>query len=156
MNRITLCRVLLAAAIVVGLPSLWETVLFSWDPPFAAPALRYGPTHTNYHAFREFTFAVGALGVMVWGMAQPINRRTAGLWIAMALACGFYYGGWWAPWPLLGLNTPSLVAELNHEAAPALAVAAMAIAWRPFHAVAVRSDDSPAPIAARHSTPGSD
>lgn len=51
MRGILLCRTLLVLDILVGLPSVWETLSFSWDPPFQAPALRYGPTHSNYHAF---------------------------------------------------------------------------------------------------------
>ena len=132
MTRIALCRALLVAGIVVGLPSIWETVSFSWDSTFQAPALRYGPTHSNYHAFREFTLTVGAILVMVWVMFQPQARRSRELWIAMLLAGVSYYGGWWLPWPLLGLHTPNLVAELDHEAAALLSLAAIALARRPF------------------------
>ena len=37
-----LCRILLVLGVLVGLPSVWETLAFSWDPTFQAPALRYG------------------------------------------------------------------------------------------------------------------
>jgi len=129
---IVLPRVLLVFGVLVGLPSLWETLSFSWDPTFQAPALRYGPTHSNYHAFREFTLTLGTLLVMLWAMFQPPARRSRELWVVMALAGLFYYGGWWLPWPLLGLHTPNLVAELDHEAAALLSLAALALAWRQF------------------------
>jgi len=38
---------------------MWDTLSHAWDPAFQAPALPLGPTHTNYHAFREFTLSVG-------------------------------------------------------------------------------------------------
>ena len=140
MSGIALPRVLLVLGILVGLPSLWETLSFSWDPTFQAPALRYGPTHTNYHAFREFTLTLGALLVMLWAMFQPPARRSRTLWVAMALASACYYGGWWLPWPLQGLHTPNLVAELDHEAAALLSVAGIGLAWRQF---GVASQDRP-------------
>lgn len=127
-----LCRILLVLGLLVGLPSIWETLAFSWDPTFEAPALRYGRTHTNYHAFREFTLTVGALSIMLWTVFQPAENRSRAIWTTMALAAAFYYGGWWLPWPLLGLHTPTLVAELVHEAAALLSCAAVALAWKHF------------------------
>lgn len=128
----TLCRVLLVLGIIIGLPSILETLSFSWDPTFQAPALRYGPTHTNYHAFREFMLTLGALFVMLWAMFQSSAGRSRALWVAMALTALSYYGGWWIPWPLLGLHTPNHLAELVHEAAAFLTGAAIALAWRHF------------------------
>ncbi len=93
MSGIALPRVLLVLGILVGLPSLWETLSFSWDPTFRAPALRYGPTHSNYHAFREFTLTLGALPVMLWAIFQPPAWRSRPMWVAMALAGVCYYGG---------------------------------------------------------------
>lgn len=134
-----LCRLLLVAGLVIGLPSLWETLSFSWDPTFEAPALRYGPTHTNYHAFRELTLTLGALAIMLWGMFRPARDRTPALWATMALAAGFYYGGWWLPWPLLGLHTPTLPAELVHEAAALTTAIAIGSAWGHFRTARDRS-----------------
>jgi hypothetical protein len=127
-----LCRILLVLGLVAGLPSMWETLSFSWDATFQAPTLRYGPTHTNYHAFREFTLTLGAIAIMLWAMFRHKRDRTPELWATMALAAGFYYGGWWLPWPLFGLRTPTLPAELVHEAAALLSCAAVALAWRHF------------------------
>jgi hypothetical protein len=131
-------RILLVLGILIGLPSLWETLSFSWNPTFQASALRYGSTHTNYHAFREFTLTLGALTIMLWVMFQPAKTRSRALWITMMLAGVFYYSGWWLPWPLLGLHTPSQSAELVHIATAALSLTAIDRSWRYFH----RSDRS--------------
>lgn len=129
----TVARILLAFGLVIGLPSLWETLRFSWDPTFQAPALRYGASLTNYHAFREFTLTLGVVAVLCWGMAQPEAGRTPALWWTMALAAMFYYGGWWLPWPLLGLRTPNRLAEAVHVLAALCTVAAVLLAWPSFH-----------------------
>jgi hypothetical protein len=129
---VKLCRFLLVIGLLAGLPSIWETLAFSWDPTFQAPTLRYGPTHTNYHAFREFTLTLGALTIMVWVMFRPARDRTRVLWATMAFAAGFYYGGWWLPWPILGLHTPTLIAEIVHEVAAACSCLAIALSWPQF------------------------
>jgi len=128
-----LSRILLVLGVLTGLPSVWETLAFSWDPTFQAPALRYGSEHTNYHAFREFTLTLGALTIMLWVIFQPAENRSPAMWTTMLLAGVLYYGGWWLPWPLLGLHTPNLAAELVHEAAAALSLAAIALSWWQFH-----------------------
>ena len=127
-----LCRALLVLGIVVGIPSLWQTLAFSWDATFQAPALRYGPSHTNYHAFREFTLALGAISVMLWVMFQPTARRTRELRAAMLMAAVFYYGGWWLPWLLLGLHAPTVASELVHVASSSLSLSGIGLAWRQF------------------------
>jgi hypothetical protein len=126
-------RILLVFGFLIGLPSLWETLSFSWDPTFQAPALRYGPEHTNYHAFREFTLTLGALAIMLWVMFQPAKNRSHALWMTMMFAGIFYYSGWWIPWPLLGLHTPNLSAELVHIVAATLSLTAIARSWQYFH-----------------------
>jgi len=125
-------RALLIVGILFGLPSLWETLSFSWDPSFQAPALRFGPTHTNYHVFREFTLTLGALATMVWVMFQPAANRSRPLWIAMLIAAGFYYVGWWLPWPFLGLHTPNVPAEIVHLAAAASSLTAIFLVRKEF------------------------
>jgi hypothetical protein len=126
-------RILLVLGLLIGLPSLWETLSFSWDPTFQAPALRYGPEHTNYHAFREFTLTLGALAIVLWVMFQPAKNRSHTLWMTMMFAGVFYYSGWWLPWPLLGLHTPNLRAELVHIVAATLSLTAIARSWQYFH-----------------------
>jgi hypothetical protein len=129
---IKLARILLIAGILFGLPSLWETLSFSWDPSFQAPALRFGATHTNYHVFREFTLTLGALSTMVWVMFQPPASRSRPLWTTMLIAAGFYYVGWWLPWPLLGLHTPNVAAEIVHLAAAASSLTAIFLVRKEF------------------------
>jgi hypothetical protein len=126
-------RILLVLGLLIGLPSLWETLSFSWDPTFQAPALRYGPEHTNYHAFREFTLTLGALAIVLWVMFQPAKNRSHALWMTRMFAGVFYYSGWWLPWPLLGLHTPNLSAELVHIVAATLSLTAIARSWHYFH-----------------------
>lgn len=128
-----LACILLVAGLVIGLPSLWETLAFSWDPTFQAPALRYGAHHTNYHVFREFTLTIGAIAIMLWGMFQPVENRTRSLWVAMMLAGVCYYVGWWLPWPLLGLHTPNLAAEAVHILAAALTLSGIFLARGHFY-----------------------
>jgi hypothetical protein len=139
---VKLCRILLVIGLLAGLPSIWETLAFSWDPTFQAPTLRYGPTHTNYHAFREFTLTLGAITIMVWVMFRPARDRTRALWATMAFAAGSYYGGWWLPWPILGLHTPNLVAEIVHEVAATCSCLAVALAWRHFPSAATDVDNT--------------
>ena len=142
-----LCRTLLLLGLAAGTLSVWETLSFSWDPAFQAPALKLGPTHTNYHAFREFTLTLGAISVMLCAMFQPPERRFRELWWAMLLSAVFYYSGWWLPWPLLGLHTPNLLAELDHEAAALLSLVAVGLSWKRFgpegDPTAVRRDQAP-------------
>lgn len=133
-----LCRLLLLLGLAVGARSVWETLAFSWDPAFEAPALAEGSRHTNYHVFREFTLTLAAIAVMLHAMFQPPRRRTRQLWVAMAVVALGYYGGWWLPWPALGLRTPNLVAETVHLAAAASSATAIALAWRHFDAGAGR------------------
>ena len=132
-SHLTLCRSLLVLGLICGLPSLWQTLAFSWDPTFQAPALRYGPDHTNYHAFREFTLTLGANAVVLWSIFQPAARRTFALWVAMLLSAVCYYAGWWLPWPLLGLHTPSLIAEMVHLATAFLTLLGIVLARRHFY-----------------------
>lgn len=127
-----LCRTLLVLGLMASGMSMFETLKYSWDPLFEAPDLPQGRTHTNYHAFRGFTLSVGVAAVLLWGMFQPAGRRRRELWVAMLLAALGYYVGWWLPWPLLGLHTPSAIAETVHVAAAALTLGAIAVTYRRF------------------------
>jgi hypothetical protein len=71
-SRLWLCRLLVCFGLAVGTLSVWDTLSHTWDPAFQAPALPLGPTHTNYHAFREFTLSVGAMLVLAYGMFLPL------------------------------------------------------------------------------------
>jgi hypothetical protein len=59
---------------------MWDTLAHSWDPAFQAPTLPLGPTHTNYHAFREFTLSVGASALLLYGMFLPPVYRVRPVW----------------------------------------------------------------------------
>ena len=111
---------------------MWDTLSHSWDPAFQAPASSLGPTHTNYHAFREFTLTVGAVVVILYVMFLPPPMRSRSFWVVMAVTSVCYYGGWWLPWPLLGLSAPNSVATIIHLAATVLSLSGVALAWRFF------------------------
>ena len=123
-----LCRLLLLLGLTASGLSMYDTVSHSWDPSFEAPAFRLGPRHTNYHAFREFTLAVGVAAVLAWGMFQPAWKLRRGLWVAMLIAALGYYVGWWLPWPLLGLHAPNRIAEGVHLTATVLTLGAVGLA----------------------------
>jgi hypothetical protein len=142
--RLKIARTFLIVGILCGLPSIWETLAFSWDPTFSAPLLRYGPSHTNYHAFREFTLTVGVIAVMLWVMFQPPTKRTRTLWVAMALAGFFYYGGWWLPWPLFGFRAPTIISELVHATATFFSILSILISRASFDVPMSRTALGPA------------
>ena len=127
-----LSRIVLGLGLVVGTLSMWDTLSHSWDPAFQAPAFPLGPTHTNYHAFREFTLQVGAVAVMLYVMFLPPKQRLRSSWVVMAVMSVCYYGGWWLPWPLLGLHAPNTAALIVHLAATVLSLSGVALAWRYF------------------------
>lgn len=111
---------------------MWDTLSHSWDAAFQAPALPLGSTHTNYHAFREFTLSMGAAAVLLYIMFLPANRRTRPLWIVMCITAVCYYGGWWLPGPLLGLFAPTGAATLTHLIATIACITSIALAWPHF------------------------
>ena len=127
-----LSRIVLGLGLVVGTLSMWDTLSHSWDPAFQSPDFPLGPTHTNYHAFREFTLSVGAAAVMLYVMFLPSVQRERPLWTVMCVTAVCYYGGWWLPWPLLGLHAPNSAALIVHLAATVLSLSGVALACRYF------------------------
>ena len=111
---------------------MWDTLAHTWDPAFQAPALLLGPTHTNYHAFREFTLSVGAAAVLLYAAFLPATQRTRPLWVVMFITAVCYYGGWWLPGPLFGLHAPNPLAEIDHLAAAILSLTGVVLAWGKF------------------------
>jgi hypothetical protein len=91
-SRLWLSRLLVCFGLAVGTLSVWDTLSHTWDPAFQAPALPLGPTHTKYHAFREFTLSVGAMLVLAYGMFLPLAKRSRDLWNVMCVTAFFYYG----------------------------------------------------------------
>jgi hypothetical protein len=92
-----------------------DTLSHTWDPAFQPPALPLGPTHTNYHAFREFTLSVGAMLILAYGMFLPLAKRSRDLWKVMCVTAFCYYGGWWIPSPLFGLHAPNTPATVEGD-----------------------------------------
>jgi len=127
-----LSRTLVCLGLFCGIPSVWETLAFSWNPDFQAPRLHLGPTHTNYHAFREFTLTMGVVILMLYVMFLPSKRRTQPLWTVMLITAVGYYGGWWLPGPFLGLYAPTQASGIVHLAATVLSLAGIIIAWKHF------------------------
>lgn len=121
-------RILLCLGLAAGTLSIADTLFHTWDPAFNAPALPLGPTHTNYHAFREFTLSVGAAAVLFYGMFLSAAKRTRPVWVFMCVTAISYYGGWWLPWPLFGLRTPNLMATVDHVIATILCLSAVGLA----------------------------
>ncbi len=127
-------RLLLCLGLAAGTFSMWDTLAHTWNPSYQAPALPLGPTHTNYHAFREFTLSMGAAVTMFYVVFLPLEQRTRPLWIVMCVAAICYYGGWWLPWPLLGLHAPNRPANVVHLSATVLCLADVGLAWPHFPA----------------------
>ena len=128
-------RFLLCLGVMRGALSMYDTLSHTWDPAFNAPTLPLGPTHTNYHAFREFTLSVGAVAVMLYVMFQPVTKRSRTLWTVMLVMAVSYYAGWWLPGPLFGLYAPNRVAFISHRIATILSLTSVALAWPHFTSV---------------------
>ncbi len=127
-------RLLLGLGLLASALSAWDTLAHVWDPAFRAPALPLGPTHSNYHAFREFTLTLGAITVLVYGLGQPAARRTRPLWVVMLVIALGYHGGWWLPGPLFGLYAPNRMAAVDHAVATVLTLAGVLFARRHYRA----------------------
>ncbi len=125
-------RVLLCLGLALGAFSMWDTLGHSWDPAFQAPALSLGTTHTQYHAFREFTLSVGAAAVLLYVMFLPSAQRMRSLWTVMCATAVCYFGGWWLPGPLLGLYAPNRAATFVHLSATILCLTSVVLAWPYF------------------------
>ena len=109
-------RILILLGAATGLGSFWFTLQFTWTPEFQAPALEIGPTHTNYHAFREAMLALAVNLLLIWvgfrGAAVKIET-----WLPVAFMAFFYYLGWWLAWPIWGYHAPYIEAEIVHAVA---------------------------------------
>lgn len=112
-SRILVGRLLMAFGIIAGFVSFWYTLEFTWTPEFQATNLPEGPTHSNYHAFREamLAFAVNLLLIWVAIKGDNVTRET---WLITTFMAIFYYLGWWAAWPIWGYHAPNMIAETNH------------------------------------------
>jgi hypothetical protein len=136
-----LCRTLLCLGVVIGLPSVWETLAFSWNPDFQAPRLPLGPTHTNYHAFREFTLTMGVELVILYIVFQPLGHRIRPLWNVMLIAALGYYVGWWLPWPIFGYHAPNELSQIDHFTATVVTLAGVFCARQQFSKTPMTRDE---------------
>jgi len=127
-----LCRTLLCLGIIIGLPSVWETLAFSWNPDFQAPRLALGPTHTNYHAFREFTLTIGVELAILYIVFLPLGHRIRPLWNVMLIAALGYYVGWWLPWPIFGYHAPNEFSQIDHFTATVITLVGVFCARQQF------------------------
>ncbi|WP_438464388.1 hypothetical protein [Marinomonas sp. PE14-40] len=106
-------RIMLALGIITGLISFWYTLEFTWTPEFQATELEIGPTHSNYHAFREALLALAVNLLLIRAAIQGTKIRFE-YWATCLFMVAFYYTGWWLAWPIWGYHAPYLGAELNH------------------------------------------
>ena len=128
MSKRHIAQILMLIAMLTSSISIWQTLAFSWDPLFRAPMLPEGPTHTNYHAFREACLAMGALSIMTVFVFGPSRLRTRSCLHITTLVAISYYVGWWLPWPLLGYTAPHLGATIVHLVATGTAAGALWLA----------------------------
>lgn len=112
-SKIIAGRIALLAGLLGGFISFWYTLEFTWTPEFAATNLPDGPTHSNYHAFREALLALGVNLLLLWVFIKP-EAIKSGQWIIVVFMAGLYYAGWWTAWPIWGYHAPNITAELNH------------------------------------------
>ncbi len=108
-----IARALLVLSVITGMVSFWYTLEFTWTPAFSATDLEIGPTHSNYHAFREAMLALGVNVMLIWALIKG-TKIELGVWTVIAFMTFLYYLGWWLPWPIWGFHAPYVAAEINH------------------------------------------
>ncbi|MEM9216310.1 MAG: hypothetical protein AAGD25_18430 [Cyanobacteria bacterium P01_F01_bin.150] len=109
-------RTLLSLGVMTGLISFWYTLEFTWTPEFQATALDIGPTHSNYHAFREAMLAL-AVNLLLIRAGIKGTAIKFEYWATTTFMAVFYYIGWWLAWPIWGYHAPYIEAEINHAVA---------------------------------------
>ncbi|MCV0428544.1 MAG: hypothetical protein K5905_24060 [Roseibium sp.] len=105
--------ILLTFGVVSGFVSFWYTLEFTWTPEFQATNLEIGPTHSNYHAFREalLALAVNLLLIRAGVLGSAMKYE---YWATTTFMAVFYYSGWWLAWPIWGYHAPYVSADINH------------------------------------------
>merc|ERR1712137_1220869 len=131
-SALTMSKVLLGLGTSLSLFSVKLTFRHAMSPQFEAPHYDKGPKHTRYHAFRGAALALGALITMNLTIHSSDKDRNPTLWRNTMVMAVAYFGGWWAPKPLLGLRTPSWMAEVVHIAAASFSVGALVMARPSF------------------------
>eukprot|EP00325_Prymnesiales_sp_UTEX-LB-985_P020987 CAMPEP_0174718466 /NCGR_PEP_ID=MMETSP1094-20130205/29003_1 /TAXON_ID=156173 /ORGANISM="Chrysochromulina brevifilum, Strain UTEX LB 985" /LENGTH=111 /DNA_ID=CAMNT_0015918573 /DNA_START=62 /DNA_END=397 /DNA_ORIENTATION=- len=105
----------------------------SMSEKFEAPAFPKGRRHPRYHAFRGGSLAVAVVAALNMGIHAPTAAKNSTLWNMLAVLATGYFGGWWFPKPLLGLKTPSWMAESVHIVAAGGCCSALLLAAPAFH-----------------------
>ena len=113
--------------------SIKMTFTMAMSESFEAPGFDKGRKHPRYHAFRGGSLAVATLVVLNIGIHAPEAAKNSTLWRMMAVLAAGYFGGWWIPKPLLGLKTPSWMAESVHLVAAGCCSSALLLAAPAFH-----------------------
>jgi len=133
-GRLTLTRVLLAAGLLVGLVSWWESVGHIGSPAFMLPAtFPLGPTHGWYHVFREVCKDVAEMVVFLAVFFGPPSLRTRGTWWLILVLMLGYYAPFWIGEPFLpALSAPNMIAHVIHSVMAALALAALFVGRSAF------------------------
>lgn len=67
------------------------------------------------------------------GIHAPAAARNPIYFRTLAILATGYFGGWWFPKPLLGLKTPSWMAESIHLVAAGCCCTALVLAAPTFH-----------------------
>lgn len=106
-------RIVLLLGVSAGFISFWYTLQFTWMPEFQATNLPDGPTHSNYHAFREAMLALAVNLLLVFAAIKATAIKFE-VWATTAFMAVFYYVGWWLAWPIWGYRAPSVPAEMVH------------------------------------------
>lgn len=106
-------RILILFGLIGGFTSFWYTLQFTWMPEFQATELPAGPTHSNYHAFREAMLALAVNLLLIWAAIRAGALKFE-VWGVITFMAVFYYGGWWLAWPIWGYHAPTVIAEMNH------------------------------------------
>ena len=99
--------------VICGLVSFWFTLEFTWNTDFQATNLEIGPTHSNYHAFREALLALAVNLLMIRAILKAGGLKFE-FWATTMFMAAFYYAGWWLAWPIWGYHAPYLSAEVSH------------------------------------------
>mmetsp|Transcript_986 Transcript_986/g.1584 ORF Transcript_986/g.1584 Transcript_986/m.1584 type:complete len:141 (-) Transcript_986:120-542(-) len=128
----TLPKVLMFAGTAACAFSIKMTFLCAASETFEAPAFPKGRKHPRYHAFRGGSLAVAVVATLNMGVHAPASHKNSTLWNTLAVLAAGYFGGWWYPKPLLGLKTPSWMAESVHLIAAGCCCSALLFAAPAF------------------------
>ena len=118
-HRETLGTAAVLAGTVAALPSVWQTVTHITDDTYAAPEVRHGEGHVQYHMAREALITAGAFGALGAGVvAGPDRSRST--WRAMAFSAGGFAAAMWSGGPTTGSWAPNRQALAVHAASTSL------------------------------------